>query len=80
MPADSRSRPPEGVPGAAQDRMDDDAAPASTTLAASQARPPRERHNPIPTDKIALFAVAPVARLAGVWQGPGSIASLRRRA
>jgi hypothetical protein len=46
---------------------------------APQALPPIERHEPIPMDKIALFEVAPVHRLVGTWQGPGTIAGLRSR-
>jgi hypothetical protein len=38
---------------------------------------PAERHL-IPDDKIALFVVPPVHRLVGHWQGPGTIAQMRR--
>jgi hypothetical protein len=44
-----------------------------------QSVPPRERHDPIPTDKIALFEVAPVRRLVGTWQGPGTIREMRAK-
>jgi hypothetical protein len=36
--------------------------------------PPIERHDPIPTDKLIVFELAPVHRLVGTWQGPGKIA------
>jgi hypothetical protein len=41
--------------------------------------PPLERHDPIPTDKIAVFELAPVRRLVGTWQGPGSIREMRAK-
>jgi hypothetical protein len=39
---------------------------------------PRERYEPLPDDKLALFEVVRVDLLLGVWQGPGTIAQLRR--
>jgi hypothetical protein len=41
---------------------------------------PLERHEPLADDKRQLFAVPAVYRLRGVWQGPGTIAQLRREA
>jgi hypothetical protein len=52
----------------------------SCCAAVVQTLPPREVHDPIADDKIALFEVAQVRRLVGVWQGPGSIAQLSRGA
>jgi hypothetical protein len=40
---------------------------------------PVERHDPIPTDK-SWHAVPKIQLLAGRWQGPGTIAWLRRGA
>jgi hypothetical protein len=40
---------------------------------------PREVHDPLPTDELALFEVAPVHRLAGHVQGPGVLGELLRR-
>jgi hypothetical protein len=51
----------------------------SCRRAVAQGLPPLERHI-IPDDKRILFAVAPVHRLVGTWQGPGSIAEMRQRA
>jgi hypothetical protein len=41
--------------------------------------PPLERHWPLADDKLALFEIAPVHRLAGRWQGPGRIREMRGR-
>jgi hypothetical protein len=57
--------------------------PASEICSLPAARnqlPPLERHEPLADDKRVLFALVPVHRLAGTWQGPGRIADLRRRA
>jgi hypothetical protein len=42
--------------------------------------PPIERHDPIAHDKLVTFEVAPVHRLIGTWQGPGTIFEFSRRA
>jgi hypothetical protein len=64
------------APGAAV-RLDE--LTAATDSATLSSRQPREIHDPIPTDKIALFELPRVYLIAGIWQGPGSIATLRRR-
>jgi hypothetical protein len=52
----------------------------SRPAAVAQDVPPREHHDPIADDKLVLFEVAPLRRLVGVWQGPGTIAELSRMA
>jgi hypothetical protein len=54
------------------------AAEDSPHRAALQDPPPREHHHPLPDDKLVLFELPAVWRLVGVWQGPGTIAQLRR--
>jgi hypothetical protein len=39
---------------------------------------PFEAHDPIPDDKLALFELPRLWLLVGTWQGPGTIAELRR--
>jgi hypothetical protein len=56
------------------------AASHSVPAACAQALPPREHHDPVADDKLALFALPQVHRLVGTWQGPGTIAELSRRA
>jgi hypothetical protein len=54
-----------------------DAAQDSRILGRSQACPV-ERHDPLPDEKLTLFGVPQAHRLVGTWQGPGTIAQLRR--
>jgi len=66
--------------GAGADRIGgSDRGYPTVTAQPVQPVPPLERHD-IPHDKLVLFEVAPVRRLVGTWQGPGSIAELSRRA
>jgi hypothetical protein len=64
--------------GAAASALEQEIVAENTNTALSpQGLPPIERHAPIPTDKIALFELAPVRRLVGTWQGPGTIRDMR---
>jgi hypothetical protein len=65
--------------GAAGSIEKQDQALDSCRVAVAQGLPPIERHGIVPDDKIAIFEVAPVHRLVGVWQGPGTILQLSRR-
>jgi hypothetical protein len=62
-----------------QDRQDN-----KPTFGPAQAHPPREHHDPLTDDVIVLWPSPRRSRqrdlefLAGRWQGPGSIAELRR--
>jgi hypothetical protein len=62
MPGNAGSRAAD--PAAAVISLDEKIAAETTDSApAPQDLPPIERHDPIPTDKIALFELAPVRRL-----------------
>jgi hypothetical protein len=77
MPPPGRANARAADPGVAAAHQSNNATRYSPARQRRQI-PPRERHDPIADDKRSLFEVAPVHRLAGVWQGPGTIAELRR--
>jgi hypothetical protein len=78
MPGNAGARAAD--PGAAVSSLAKTSTAEDTATApAPQGLPPIERHDPIPTDKIALFELAPVRRLVGTWQGPGTIKDMRAR-
>jgi hypothetical protein len=74
-------RPPRGPEAARTQDTDGNGwnAAVSSPPAASRQLSPLERHV-VPDDKLVLFELAPVHRLAGTWQGPGTLAQLRREA
>jgi hypothetical protein len=59
---------PAGRAGADRSDQEVDRPESIRSARAPQAVPPIERHEPIPMDKIALFEVAPVHRLARISQ------------
>jgi hypothetical protein len=68
------------APGAAVISLDETIAAKNSVNPVTGQGCPVERHDPLPTDKLIWHAVPRLQLLVGTWQGPGSIAQLRRRA
>jgi hypothetical protein len=76
MPGNARARAAD--PGAAAIAWEEQIVAEDSPRRSARQEQPVERHWPIPTDKVIWFELAPVHRLVGTWQGPGTIERLRR--